>query len=70
MINGVPEGTLGTIFSMTRAAQLVLDQDAATPERGYDMCMLMMIDTFNVILHNSGDKLTRNEQWHGKLIPD
>ena len=65
-LNGVPERTLGTIFSMTRAAQL----DAVTPERGYGMCMLMMIDTLNAILHKSGGKLTRNEKWHGKLMPD
>ena len=32
--------------------------------------MLMMIDTLNAILHKSGGKLTRNEKWHGKLMPD
>ena len=51
---------------MARAAQL----DACTPERAYGLCLMMMIDTLNAMVHKKGGKLTRNEKWSSKLLPN
>jgi hypothetical protein len=65
-LNGVCERQFGTLLAMTRAAML----DACTPERSFGLCLIMMIDTLNTMVHRSGGKLSRNEKWHNKILPD
>ena len=65
-LNGVVERTFGTIFSMARAAML----EACTPERAYGLCLVMMADTLNTLRHRRGGRLSRNEKWHGRLLPN
>ena len=65
-LNGVVERTFGTIYSMARAAML----EACTPERAYGLCLVMMTDTLNTLRHRRGGRLSRNEKWLNKLLPD
>jgi hypothetical protein len=64
-LNGRVERTFGTLFSMARAAML----EACTPTRSYGLCLQMMIDTLNVMMHKRGGRLSRNEKWHNKIMP-
>ena len=65
-LNGVVERLLGVIFSMARAAML----EACTPERSYGLCLVMMADTLNTLRHRRGGRLSRNEKWLGRLLPN
>ncbi len=65
-LNGVVERTFGTLFSMTRAAML----EACTPERAFGLCLVMMADTLNTLRHRRGGRLSRNEKWHNRLLPN
>jgi len=65
-LNGVVERTLATIYTMVRAAML----EACTPERAYGLCLVMMTDTLNTLRHRRGGRLSRNEKWQNKLLPN
>ena len=65
-LNGVVERTLATIYTMARAAML----EACTPERAYGLCLVMMTDTLNTLRHRRGGRLSRNEKWQNKLLPN
>ena len=65
-MNGLAERTIGILLSMTRATLA----EACAPQAAAGECAQAMAYILNRLPSGSGSRLTREERWRGKRIPD